>query len=91
MTSCQKDRKTCAGIKGPQTVTSNLPNRGEQLMLDVWQRQIAFCQKYRELLPKSDQQFVDKLTGREPTSGRMRRLNALIKIIQRRDPRSVGG
>jgi hypothetical protein len=77
-------------IKGPQTVTSNLPNPAEQLMLDIWKRRIAFCQKYRKLLPKKDQQFVDKLAGRTKPSG-MRRLNALIKIIQRRDPRSSGG
>jgi hypothetical protein len=59
-------------------------------MLDIWQRQIAFCQKYRELLPKTDQQFVDDVVGREPTPRRMRRLNILVTII-RRDPRSSRG
>jgi hypothetical protein len=34
--------------------------------LDSWERQIAYCHKYRELLSKRDQQFVDDLTGRNP-------------------------
>ena len=62
----------------------------EQRMLDGWQRQIAYCQKYRELLSKKDRQFVDDLTRREPTAGRIRYLDAVTTAI-RRDPRSSGG
>ena len=62
----------------------------EQQMLDSWERQIAYCHKYRELLSKRDQQFVDDLTGREPTPSRIRYLNAVTAAI-RRDPRSSGG
>jgi len=62
----------------------------EQRMLDSWERQIAYCQKYRELLSKKDRQFVDDLTGREPTAGRIRYLDAVTTAI-RRDPRSSGG
>ena len=62
----------------------------EQRTLDSWERQIAYCQKYRELLSKRDQQFVDDLTGREPTAGRIRYLDAVTTAI-RRDPRSSGG
>jgi len=43
----------------------------EQRMLDDWEQQIAYCQKYCELLSKKDRQFVDDLTGREPTGGRI--------------------
>ena len=62
----------------------------EQRMLDDWERQIAYCQKYRELLSKKDRQFVDDLTGREPTASRIRYLDAVTTAI-RRDPRSSGG
>ena len=62
----------------------------EHRMLDSWERQIAYCQKYRELLSKKDRQFVDDLTGREPTPGRIRYLDAVTTAI-RRDPRSSGG
>ena len=62
----------------------------EQRMLDDWERQIAYCQKYRELLSKKDRQFVDDLTRREPTAGRIRYLDAVTTAI-RRDPRSSGG
>ena len=62
----------------------------EQRMLDSWERQIAYCQKYRELLSKKDQQFVDDVAGREPTAGRIRYLDAVTTAI-RRDPRSSGG
>ena len=61
----------------------------EQRMLDDWERQIAYCQKYRELLSKKDQQFVDDLTRRDPTAGRIRYLDAVTTAI-RRDPRSSG-
>jgi hypothetical protein len=43
----------------------------EQRILDSWERQIAYCQKYCELLSKKDQQFVDDLAGREPTPSRI--------------------
>jgi hypothetical protein len=62
----------------------------EQRMLDDWERQIAYCHKYRDLLSKKDRQFVDELTGRQPTAGRIRYLNAVTAAI-RRDPRSSGG
>jgi hypothetical protein len=62
----------------------------EQRILDSWERQIAYCQKYCELLSKKDQQFVDDLAGREPTPSRIRHLNAISAAI-RRDPRSSGG
>jgi hypothetical protein len=62
----------------------------EQPMLDDWQRQIAYCQKYRELLSNRDQQFLDELPGRELTPGRIRHLNGVTAAI-RRDPRSSGG
>ena len=61
-----------------------------QRMPDDWERQIAYCQKYRELLSKKDRQFVDDLTRREPTAGRIRYLDAVTTAI-RRDPRSSGG
>jgi hypothetical protein len=59
-------------------------------MLNSWERQIAYCQKYCELLSKKDQQFVNDLSGREPTPSRIRHLNAVTVAIQR-DPRSSGG
>ena len=62
----------------------------EQPTLDNWERLIAYSQKYRELLSKRDQQFLDELPGRELTPGRIRHLNAVTAAI-RRDPRSSGG
>ena len=62
----------------------------EQRMPDSWQRQIAYCHKYRELLSKKDRQFVDDVAGREPTAARIRYLDAVATAI-RRDPRSSGG
>jgi hypothetical protein len=62
----------------------------EQRMLDGWERQIVFCQKYRELLSKRDQLLVDDLAGREPTPGWIRYVNAVTAAI-RRDPRSSRG
>ena len=60
-------------------------SRAQERMLDSWERQIAYCQKYRELLAKKDQQFIDDLSGREPTPSRIRYLNAITAAIQR-DP-----
>jgi hypothetical protein len=57
-------------------------------MLNSWERQITYCQKYCELLSKKDQQFVNDLSGREPTPSRIRHLNAVTVAIQR-DPRSL--
>ena len=62
----------------------------EQGTRESWEQQIAYCQKYRALLLRSDQQFVDDLAGREPTAGRIRHLDAVTAAI-RRDPRSSGG
>ena len=61
----------------------------EQRMQNDWEWQIAYCQKYRELLSKKDRQFVDDVAGREPTAGRIRYLDAVTTAI-RRDPRSSG-
>ena len=76
--------------QGPEDGDIQTTGAAEQRMLDSWQRQIAYCQKYRALLSKKDQQFVDDLTGREPTAGRIRYLDAVTTAI-RRDPRSSGG
>jgi hypothetical protein len=54
-------------------------------MIESWERQIAYCQKYGVLLSRRDEQFVDDLAGRELTP-----LNAITAAI-RRDPRSSGG
>jgi hypothetical protein len=61
----------------------------EQRTRESWDQRIAYCQKYRELLSKKDQQFVDDLAGREPTPRRIRHLKAVKAAIQR-DPRSSG-
>jgi hypothetical protein len=86
---------------GPENVR-RVPDRGppdddiqaaspvEQRMLDSWQRQIAYCQKHRELLSKRDRLLVDDLAGREPTPGWIRYLNAVTAAI-RRDPRCSRG
>jgi hypothetical protein len=79
-------RRDQGGADGDIQPTSPAEHR----MLDGWERQIAYCQKYRELLSKKDRQFVDDLTGREPTVGRIRYLDAVTTAI-RRDPRSSGG
>src|SRR5262249_29956048 len=65
-------------------------SRAQQQMLGNWERQIAYCRKYREFLSNEDQQFVDELAGRQRTPGRVRHLNAITAAIQR-DPRSSRG
>jgi hypothetical protein len=62
----------------------------EQRTRESWEQQIAYCQKYRALLSKRDQHFLDELPGREPAPSRIRHLNAVTAAI-RRDPRSSGG
>ena len=76
--------------QGPEDGDIQTTGAAEQRMLDSWQRQIAYCQKYRELLSKKDRQFVADVAGREPTAGRIRYLDAVTTAI-RRDPRSSGG
>jgi hypothetical protein len=53
----------------------------EQRIPDNLEQQIAYCQKYRELLSNKDQLFVDDLAGREATPSSVRYLSAITAAI----------